>query len=1652
MGKKTGLGMVLGAGTGAVKEVPTEVIEETVGGQLPKNVALRSVDPTQSLMQGMGAAGGDAAAGALVVGGGVGAISGRGTAPTPPSPTATEDQAELDAQTAREQARDQQRAARLADAQEAEGVLAGTDYAAMERRKQQLLQSENAPGAAAEIAQIKAAQRALNMQALSDAKAAREQESRASAAAREQESRASALAQQSAFATPGPQQVEMGGFGAPGTLPLMEEPPAPAPTPKELEAAGQRRLPLREIASGQAVERRAFAEPTGGPTQMFLPEVGYSGTAPTAVEAETPAPTRKELEAAGQLPLPMGRPTRQQTVATAPVAPIEPVEPTPAPYTEAVPEPTLRAKPVGPHPALTAEAVGGRALNWADSAKGRVYVDELGQLTPAQVQEVRESLAAHPDRDKNRRAIFNAIHPAGDAQPEPTPESTPEPTPEPTPESTPESTPEPTPEPVAGASGAQVIDDVENAQTDAEYEAALERLAAAWTDPEKSEDSTVDDYVQNEYDNTKGFKQAFDAAQARVRVARRRANAGDRVFDGDAYRTPTPLAAPATSIPDAELRKLVDTITQSLGLKDGAGITVLDSVRQMDPKQRAGSRSGVLTADGQIYLFRDGIADGLEGQRTIFHELLHKGLRALFPQQVYWAEMNKLYQQSAKVRALADAWLAKPGNRADAEKVSPDPAAQRALAVDEVLAEMAESRKTPKTVRQLGNWLAGLADRMGLSKLARSIRTMNLTPLEAFIDDALRAASGTAAVPGAPVYRTSPAERAARATELMNELAPPQAPDPGVVRSAREALTSAVQNPKEVVVSVKEATATIAERFGNWAWDTSTVMQGALKRAAIEANMTAPQKTALLMRAATNLAVHAENSADQYMVDGAAKYDAATHSFRTVKSKANFNALAAKFDTIAKKYGKTVPEIEQMWHLVAEAARVQELVAANTRLETRAAKLKAEGETKRAEALLEKVRPMQRDADQVAKGQAIAEAVPELLEASKIWDTIRGNTIDVLVEGGMHSQAEAEALFDNMAYVPFYRDEQLEANKGPKEFMSGFMVAGDKRMKGSVRPVADIFDNTIRWTRYAVERSVRNRKSLDMLAALQDAGLAKPAEGLERGKNIVTVFRDGEKEFYDVSTPGIMEAFQGMESVAIPALSMAAKFANMLRQSIVLFPLFPILQVPQDSFAAMFSSGLKPRFALTIPARAVMEFARTLKGTSKTHEQLRRYGATGQKDVSAAIRRNDYEVAAGIKGPPGFIAQVKGQLHHLSMASDNAVRQAVYQAAEAQGMSKSEALMKATDIINFRYRGRSGALAVAAQVIPFFNAYLAASHVVYKTLTGTGLTPTERMEAYKTLAATTTVVIAASFVYAAIASGDDDYEKIPSFKRDRMLLIPGMEGFGIPLRPDVFLLPKILGEHLWNTLSDNGTTDGAKFRTAVKGAIVDTVLSPTAVPQMVKPAVEVMVNYNTMTKRALIGPYEQQRDASTQYNERTSEMAKALSNAMGPDVMSPIAIDHMIRGWFGSFGGTFLYVTNIMMGEAGAVERADLSFQDALATFPGLSSVVTKTNETGLEADFYELRNAVRRAKVTLDDMEKRAPHKIEEYLQREKVAARLELVETVDEAANALSELARDRREVVASTMSAAEKTEVLREMDLYKAQILENSPLRELRERARL
>jgi hypothetical protein len=74
-GERLGAGRIKGAVAGALKNIPGEMVEEG-GGKFTQNLALRDVNPEQSLTAGLGQTLGQAALGAGVIGGGAGAISG----------------------------------------------------------------------------------------------------------------------------------------------------------------------------------------------------------------------------------------------------------------------------------------------------------------------------------------------------------------------------------------------------------------------------------------------------------------------------------------------------------------------------------------------------------------------------------------------------------------------------------------------------------------------------------------------------------------------------------------------------------------------------------------------------------------------------------------------------------------------------------------------------------------------------------------------------------------------------------------------------------------------------------------------------------------------------------------------------------------------------------------------------------------------------------------------------------------------------------------------------------------------------------------------------------------------------------------------------------------------------------------------------------------------------------------------------------------------------------------------------------------------------------------------------------------------------------------------------------------------------------------
>lgn len=89
-GGTTGKGIIGGAVTGAAKELPSELLEET-GGQLAKNIALRQVNPQQSLTEGLGATAAQAGLGAVGLGGITGGVGGRGAAPEVKTEPSTEE-------------------------------------------------------------------------------------------------------------------------------------------------------------------------------------------------------------------------------------------------------------------------------------------------------------------------------------------------------------------------------------------------------------------------------------------------------------------------------------------------------------------------------------------------------------------------------------------------------------------------------------------------------------------------------------------------------------------------------------------------------------------------------------------------------------------------------------------------------------------------------------------------------------------------------------------------------------------------------------------------------------------------------------------------------------------------------------------------------------------------------------------------------------------------------------------------------------------------------------------------------------------------------------------------------------------------------------------------------------------------------------------------------------------------------------------------------------------------------------------------------------------------------------------------------------------------------------------------------------------------
>ena len=139
-----------------------------------------------------------------------------------------------------------------------------------------------------------------------------------------------------------------------------------------------------------------------------------------------------------------------------------------------------------------------------------------------------------------------------------------------------------------------------------------------------------------------------------------------------------------------------------------------------------------------------------------------------------------------------------------------------------------------------------------------------------------------------------------------------------------------------------------------------------------------------------------------------------------------------------------------------------------------------------------------------------------------------------------------------------------------------------------------------------------------------------------------------------------------------------------------------------------------------------------------------------------------------------------------------------------------------------------------------------------------------------------------------------------------------------------------------------------RSRESMKSVLANSILSPTPVPQAIKPIAEGILNYDFFQQKPLVGIYQAKKDVSRQFEDSTSEFAKLIGKT---ELISPIVADHVMRGMFGSFGGLFLLMTNPLIAGMAGTTRPDISLRDAANAIPNASAFISKEYEVGLRKD-----------------------------------------------------------------------------------------------------
>ncbi len=621
------------------------------------------------------------------------------------------------------------------------------------------------------------------------------------------------------------------------------------------------------------------------------------------------------------------------------------------------------------------------------------------------------------------------------------------------------------------------------------------------------------------------------------------------------------------------------------------------------------------------------------------------------------------------------------------------------------------------------------------------------------------------------------------------------------------------------------------------------------------------------------------------------------------------------------------------------------------------------GATRRGARLYQEGREKLLTPQDIQFGRQLEQAYPEFKQVFEDYQKYNRGIVKFLVDTGVLTEEMGRKWSMYADYIPFYRQAAGEQTFGPKLFNNLSGVQPSKKLKGGEFKLDDFLETVVRNTRSAIEQGMKNvaaqravRDAMSLNAPNQFDYAKRLPSGAVGGQDVVNVREKGVDVKYQVADPLWVEAMKGFyaPNPYETILKIVGFPTSLLRNIVTKMPDFIVANLLRDSMSAWVTSGMKFKPIIDTFKQAGIAVA----GKSPEVAVLRAAGIGSGYDFAGDINASAKALAKELRKKTGKrtageiamlpLSSIWDALDAGSNASDMATRAEIFKRTLAETGNEAEAIFRAMEVMNFSRMGSSPLVQIMSAITPFFNARVQGLDLIYRAGMGR-LAQANRKTAHKAFMIRATTMFALSMLYWMLASDSDEYKKADEETRDNNWIIGSVK---IPIPFEIGVMFKVVPERMMGYLF--GTDTGKDVKDAAVRNILST-LSMNPVPQAILPILEANVTdsgYSVFTGRSIVPRGLDDVAKPLQETSMTSIAAKKLGKELG---VSPIKIDHVIRGYFGAMGTYTSMALDAMLRTTSDPIKPAMTLEQT----PVLRRFFASDKAQGTVNAFYDLKDRV---------------------------------------------------------------------------------------------